>query len=551
MKSFKTEKWIPFEFNFKSLNNYDGNVLFKCEVDVKFTSQSKKEIIVPAFWTGKNNWCIRFSPDEIGKWTFETLCEKDVSLNGIKGELECTEYNGNLEIYKRGFLKTEKGIPYFMYNDGTPFFYLGDTHWSMAGEEFDSAGDRAGDIKTDSRFKYLVDRMVDNKFTVYQSEPIGEENNLEHGFDETSLPFFENLDRRFKYIAEKGLVHANAMMFFTTLIYQGRATYINNEYQYDYLEKLARYWVARYSCYPVLWTIAQECDRQYNERSKLTIDNNPWVNVAEYTYMYDPYKHPLTAHMECIQTVGLNPYVSQRELRLSWSIFKNLEGHTWYGIQAFALHNKNTDYDVLRDAWENSQGKVMVLYEGQYENLGTMNYGARVQGWYAYLNGWFGYGYGAQDIWLYNNDFVANCCSDDGHDCITPELKAVTWADMVKKPTFRQLMYMRQFFEALPWWNLRPDLDYGNKFKAHSNETHWAVSATKDSSLYVAYIYGKEEIGKMHQMNKDVTYTIKWFNPRTNEYTLIDQAYKAEKGEYIIPQKPDDEDWVIFAQQNF
>ena len=59
-------------------------------------------------------------------------------------------------------------------------------------------------------------------------------------------------------MAEKGLVHANAQLFFVAELGYNRENYPD-----AYLEKLCRYWVARYSAYPVMWTTAQECDNDY------------------------------------------------------------------------------------------------------------------------------------------------------------------------------------------------------------------------------------------------------------------------------------------------
>ena len=43
-----------------------------------------------------------------------------------------------------------------------------------------------------------------------------------------------------------------------------------------YLEKLSRYWVARYSAYPVIWTLGQEVDNDpyQDENSTWNAVNN-------------------------------------------------------------------------------------------------------------------------------------------------------------------------------------------------------------------------------------------------------------------------------------
>ena len=69
---------------------------------------------------------------------------------------KCDPYSGNLEIYKHGFLKVSGNGRYLTYADGTPFFYLGDTHWILAHERFDTSNAPG----VPSQFKYIVDKRV-------------------------------------------------------------------------------------------------------------------------------------------------------------------------------------------------------------------------------------------------------------------------------------------------------------------------------------------------------------------------------------------------------
>jgi hypothetical protein len=112
---------------------------------------------------------------------------------------------------------------------------------------------------------------------------------------------FSDLDNRLKYIADKGLVHANAQLFFVSEL-----SYNRPKYSDAYLEKLCKYWVARYSAYPVMLTNAQECDKDMyhgrlnaagqDENPYFDSTTNPWKLVPNYIFKYNPDKHPQTAH---------------------------------------------------------------------------------------------------------------------------------------------------------------------------------------------------------------------------------------------------------------
>ena len=192
----KVQTWLANELTFTSTKTYE-NPFEDVSLDVCFTS-GRKTLRIPAFWDGGSTWRVRFALPSAGIWEYKADCD-DPENKGFMGTgtIECEKYSGTLEIYKHGFIKAIPNVRYFVYDDGTPFFYLGDTHWNFAVEEFDEAGEFAGDIKTDSHFKYIVDKRTEQGFTVYQSEPIGAKYKIGSGVDETDIKGFQDLDRRF------------------------------------------------------------------------------------------------------------------------------------------------------------------------------------------------------------------------------------------------------------------------------------------------------------------------------------------------------------------
>jgi hypothetical protein len=116
-------------------------------------------------------------------------------------------------------------------------------------------------------------------------------------------------------------------------------------------------------------------------------------------------------------------------------------------------------------------------------------------------------------------------------------------------PTGDQLTALRNFFEGFEWWKLVPDFDEGNAFKKTEKEGFYVASHI-GSDLYVVYLYNKslDSAGKLVNMNKDATYLARWFDPRSGEYTIIDENLKADaNGEYDIPQKPVSDDMVLIV----
>ena len=127
---YVTETWTAIDINFETDREYAEKEQLYVIFDAIFTNrETKTTLTIPGFWYGGNTFTVRFAPTEYGIWDFETVCETDASLNGKSGTVAANAYKGDLLIYKHGFVTTN-GTKHFVYADGTPFFYLGDTHWN-------------------------------------------------------------------------------------------------------------------------------------------------------------------------------------------------------------------------------------------------------------------------------------------------------------------------------------------------------------------------------------------------------------------------------------
>ncbi|MDR2686581.1 MAG: glycoside hydrolase family 140 protein, partial [Oscillospiraceae bacterium] len=311
-------------------------------------------------------------------------------------------------------------------------------------------------------------------------------------------------------------------------------------YTEAYTRRLARYWVARYAAYPVLWTTAQEADDDFyykEQQPYYDAARNPWKIVAEAVGEYDPYRHPLTAHQE-----------NSGHTQAGNSEFGKLPAHSWFAAQWSPPLNSAQDFAVPKDYWNNGGGKPAVNYEGRYENLWTKNFGARAQGWLSFLNGMYGYGYGAIDIWLYQSAYDIDTTSSDGIDTITPADKAVPWTQSLYFETAGQLGHMKRFLQGLAWWELEPR--FGSwQWMIPWQFTPWLGArysvASGGNDMYVAYFYNPSRVTGLLRGLGSGPYAAEWFNPRSGETVPVGAAAPL-LGMYCIPCKPDRGDWVFY-----
>ena len=119
------------------------------------------------------------------------------------------------------------------------------------------------------------------------------------------------------------------------------------------------------------------------------------------------------------------------------------------------------------------------------------------------------------------------------------------WQDNLDLPGVNSMKYMIEFFKKIPWWTLIPDqrhvvsaAGYGH----YGNDDYVTTAITPDKKYAVSYFprprFMTMDLGAMD----GTSVKAEWFNPRTGEYTLIDQ-YTDKKKTLFIP--PDAGDWVL------
>ena len=99
------ETWRATELAFEAGTNYDKTGADAVVFDAVFTHASGEKVSRPGFWDGGKTFRVRFAPTKAGRWSWSTTCRGDAALDGKSGALEAKPYAGDLEIYKRGFVK--------------------------------------------------------------------------------------------------------------------------------------------------------------------------------------------------------------------------------------------------------------------------------------------------------------------------------------------------------------------------------------------------------------------------------------------------------------
>ncbi|MDP7620260.1 MAG: DUF5060 domain-containing protein, partial [Dehalococcoidia bacterium] len=112
------ERWDIFETSFTVPQSEETNAFADVDLTAIFRFRNR-EVHLDGFYDGDGVFKIRFMPDEIGSWSYETRCDQE-PLNGQVGQFECTAPSeGN-----HGPMRVADTF-HFRYEDGTPYIPVG------------------------------------------------------------------------------------------------------------------------------------------------------------------------------------------------------------------------------------------------------------------------------------------------------------------------------------------------------------------------------------------------------------------------------------------
>ena len=124
------------ERSFQHTGSYD-NPYTQAAATARFVAPGGETFQIPLFWDGDAVWRLRFSPDALGAWSWTTHSD-DAGLDGHAGAFEVTPSD------RKGSIRPMAGHPYhFERQDGSRFWFLGDTAWSLYTDSAQQGHDRA------------------------------------------------------------------------------------------------------------------------------------------------------------------------------------------------------------------------------------------------------------------------------------------------------------------------------------------------------------------------------------------------------------------------
>ena len=420
--------------------------------------------------------------------------------------------------FSHGKLKISENQRFIVHEDGTPFFYLGDTGWELFHR-----------LSKDETEKYLENRRSKG-FTVIQAVALAELDGLNTPNAEGNRPlinndplkpnelYFAHVDWVIKKAGEKGMYIGLLPTWGDKVDRKwGKGPVIfNKENAFKYGQ-----WIGnRYKDYPnIIWINGGDRDGGG--------ENKPiWDALGEGIKSADK-NHLMTFH-------PWGEHSSSEWFHESgWLDFNMCQ--TGHGQRSFAIY-KNL---VIRD-YNLVPAKPCFDGEPRYEDH-PVGWNPEVLGWFdeadvrqaLYWNlfsGAFGHTYGCHPIWQMK----------------TPEREAVglarnNWYDVLYLPGAGDLIHARRLLESRPFLSRIPDQSLLTP--SYVPETDYVVATRGDGYAFVYFPTGYSaeiEIGRIGS-----AVHAWWYNPRTGEPILIETLTDEEKMTFTPPDKGRGNDWIL------
>lgn len=416
---------------------------------------------------------------------------------------------------------------YLEYSDGTPFLWIGDTAWEL----FHRLNREEAGIYLENRAK--------KGFTVIQAVALAELEGETHPNAYGEFPlinkdptkpneaYFKHVD----YIVDKaaslglftGLLPTWGIFWKTNPENKRRAFTVENARRYG--EFLGR----RYKDKPVIWILGGDQNPD-NPGEKEIIES-----MALGLKAGDNGAHLITFHprgpgrssdyFHTAEWLDVNMYQSSHAARgFDNGIFAELD---------YKLAPPKPTVDG-EPRYENMM--VGFYYQGNHPAVRFTSYDTRTAAYWSILGGACGHTYGNNNIWQMWREGEKNVIGAE-----------IPWYVAIDHPGSFEMTYLRKFFEANPWYKLKPSQELIlDGPRSGPSKIRAAIAA--DGSFLVVYT----PTGEPFTLNLDSLaakkINEKWFDPRYGTYFTIHSADTRSVKTYTPPSSGEGSDWLLVVE---
>ncbi|MEC0184176.1 DUF5605 domain-containing protein [Paenibacillus peoriae] len=339
-KAPEIERWGRFDLFLPGPE--DGNPFTEVAFGARFR-QEHRTVEVEGFYDGEGCYRVRFMPDTLGMWSYETVSNVP-ELNLVQGMFTCVDPSAG----NHGHVGVDREV-HFAYADGKPFFSFGTTSyvWNHQDEELQEITLRS--LAEAGAFNKIRMCVFPKHYDYNLNEPAlyPFAGSLEEGWDFTALnpAYWRQLERRIEDLQKLG-IEADLILFHP----YDRWGFAEMSPETD--DFYLRYAVARLSAFRnIWWSLANEFDLM---KAKTMRD---WDRFFRIIQERDAYGHLRSIHN------WHHPGIHYRS-NMHWYD----HGKPWVTHASIQHHDLH-----FVSEWQETYRKPIVVDECRYE--GNLNHG--------------------------------------------------------------------------------------------------------------------------------------------------------------------------------
>ena len=498
-----TSKWDRFEQSFRSTTLY-AHPLEEGTLTVEFRGPSGETHRVFGFWDGDRTWRVRFSPDQVGRWTFRTV-SSDVANKGLHnqtGEFLCTTGTGPTRFNQHGPVRVAADHRHFEHADGTPFFWVADTVWN---------GPRISEPKN---WEFYAQTRASQHFTVAQwavapGHDIKGESALIGGPDQVSVNpgFFRRLENKMEVLSKAGILSA-----IVPLLELDANKETGNALSDDQAVLFLRYVIARWSADPVAWVIAFEEGTQAKKVSR-------WKRIGQ--EVLAPGRHA-----PVILYSGQTPQV-----------LESFRDQPW--VDAFGCCNVGAG--PFAKEWTKEPSRPLIIFSPHENDVDpeskrrfTADDVRREFFWGLLQAPPAGVSYGAQGVVEWDTSIKGETRAERAEDL--PMCQKALFM-----PGAKQLGHVANFMNSFEFWRVRPEPQFLAASGNVASQQYIVAAGSDAKTLVLAYVPEDRTVEIFCDALPSAP-TITWLNPRTGETNPAVAVVGARVCQFPTP---DPGDWLL------
>jgi hypothetical protein len=525
------------EWSYTSAKSY-SNPFRDVVLDLLVTTPSGRQMKIPGFWAGDNEWRFRFSSPELGSHTFTTVCNdtRNRNLHNQRGVINVTEYTGTNPLFKHGPLKISDNKRHFVHEDGTPFFWLADQWWHGMTTRFKWPED-FHTLTADRKEKgfSVIGFALGFPCDIAPFDPRGQNEAGDPWMDSTftsiNPAYFDLTDLRVNYLVSQGLVPSVMPSWGYYIKFAGM----------ENMKEHYRYVIARYGAYPITWILAGEVTLAYYTDLANNWDyykeqfREQWSEMGRYLQATDPFDRLVTVHPGPGIWDGKPPL---NDMDVVDFIFLQ-SGHRGFHTLPRAVEQVVENMELYPDR-PVLHGEV--CFEGMFGS--SWNDVQRFLFWSNMMMGTAGFSYGVEGIWEFNTNEQLFGPPPGG----LTTWGNVPWERAYQYPGSTHVGMGKQIMERFEWWRFVPRQDWIRD--SDPQKFYQPYSAGISGEIRMIYVYQPISGSYATDLVPGKTYNYRYIDPMCgHEYPIV-QFTADETGSWHIGMFPEKKDLVLVIYEN-